>query len=118
MGDLSEHFSRSEFACKDGCGFDTVDVDTLALLEEIRDHFMSPVVITSACRCPEHNRAEGGAKNSQHLMGRAADIKIKGVAPIEIAEFAETLMPHSGGIGIYTGFCHVDTRTGKARWNG
>ncbi len=118
MGDLTKHFSRSEFACKCGCGFDTVDVDTLALLESIREYFMSPVTITSACRCFDHNAAVGGAKRSQHIYGRAVDIKIAGVSPIEISGFAETLIPDNGGIGIYENFCHLDTRAAKARWNG
>ncbi len=118
MGDLTRHFSRSEFACKCGCGFDTVDVDTLALLESIREHFMSPVTITSACRCADHNAAVGGAKHSQHVYGRAADIKVTGVSPLEISWFAESLIPDSGGIGVYQNFCHLDTRTAKARWNG
>lgn len=118
VGDLTENFSRSEFACKCGCGFNTVDVDTLALLEAIREYFGKPVVITSACRCANHNSSVGGAKNSQHVYGRATDIKIPGVSPIEISWFAETLIPDSGGIGVYESFCHLDTRTNKARWNG
>jgi uncharacterized protein YcbK (DUF882 family) len=118
MGDLTKYFSRSEFACKCGCGLDTVDIDTIAILEEVREHFDKPVTITSACRCVKHNNAVGGAVNSQHVKARAADIQVKGVSPIEVAMFVETLIPNSGGIGIYSTFTHVDSRSNKARWGG
>ena len=68
MGDISKHFNRAEFACKDGCGFDTVDAELLAKLEEIREHFDQPVIINSACRCHDHNAVIGGTENSQHLI--------------------------------------------------
>lgn len=121
MGDLTEHFSRREFLCSCGnCDFDTVDVDTLALLEEVREWAMVAVVINSACRCATWNEAVGGSKNSKHVQGRAADIRIEGKTPDEIAEFIEKLMPDSGGIGIYpeNNFIHIDTRIGKGRWRG
>jgi len=116
MGDLSEHFSRSEFTCKCGCGFDTVDAATLDILEDIRRHFNAPVTVTSGCRCVTYNKTVGGKKNSQHLRGRAADIQIEGHSPIAVSEYAQYLMPDWGGIGRYNTFVHIDTRTGKARW--
>jgi len=116
MGDLSEHFSRYEFACKDGCGFDTVDVKTLEALEGIRVHFNAPVKITSGCRCEAYNKKVGGKKNSQHLVGRAADIQVEDKSPIFVSEYAEHVMPNTGGIGRYSNFTHIDTRSGKARW--
>ena len=122
MGDLTEHFSRSEFKCGCGyCDFDTVDVDTLALLEEVREWAMVAVVINSACRCDFWNRSIGGSKNSKHVQGRAVDIRIEGKTPDEIAEFVEKLMPDSGGIGIYPekNFVHIDTASGsRRRWRG
>ena len=121
MGDLTEHFSRIEFKCQCGnCDFDTVDVDTLALLEEVREWAMVAVVINSACRCDFWNHSIGGSKNSKHVQGRAVDIRIEGKTPDEIAEFVEKLMPDFGGIGVYPekNFVHFDTRTGKGRWRG
>ena len=116
MGDISEHFSRREFACKCGCWFDTVDTETLQLLENIRNHFDAPITITSGCRCETYNKKVGGKKSSQHLRGRAADIQIEGHSPIAVSEYAEYLMPDWGGVGRYNTFTHIDTRTGKARW--
>lgn len=118
MTRLSPHFARAEFACRCGCGFDTVDVQTLEILEAVRSHFGSPVTITSGCRCPEHNRRVGGAKNSQHVLARAADIQVKGVAPHEVHDWIAGHFPQAS-LGRYATFTHVDTRTGgPARWRG
>ena len=116
---LSPHFGRSEFACKCGCGFDTVDTELLRILENIRGYFDKPVYITSACRCIAHNEAEGGTNNSQHLKGRAADVIVKGVEPDDVAAFLETILLH-GGVGRYSTFTHVDCRTNDyvAGWSG
>lgn len=119
MGDLSENFSRHEFACKCGCGFDTVDADLLDLLQRIRSHFGEPITITSACRCPERNKKVGGAANSQHLYGRAADIVVSQLTLSRAADFAHCWLGDSGGVGEYADFVHIDTRTnGPARWEG
>lgn len=117
MGNLTTNFSRSEFACGCGCGFDTVDAELLGALERIRDFFGAPVAVTSACRCPAHNAAikPPGSENSQHLSGRAADIKVKDVPAHEVADYAESL--GLNGVGRYMTFTHIDTRSvGPARW--
>ncbi len=70
MGDVSEHFSRHELACKCGGGFDQVNAALVPVLESVRQHFSAPVVIDCACRCQTHNAAVGGASHSQHLLGQ------------------------------------------------
>ncbi len=119
MGDLSQHFSRVEFRCHchDDCGFDTVDVALLSALEQIRKHFGKPIAISSAARCKKMNKKAGGSPKSQHLLGRAADIAVKDTAPEAVQEFADTILPDSG-VGSYNMFTHIDTRRGRARWNG
>lgn len=118
MGDLSANFNRSEFECQCGeCGLDTVDAPLLEALQYIRDKAGAPVVITSAFRCEDHNNAEGGNKNSYHLQGKAADIKVEGYTPEQVAKLAQ----ESGkinGIGVYATFTHIDTRSYQARWEG
>lgn len=116
MGDISKHFNRSEFACKCGCGFDTVDIETLEVLEEVRTYFDKPVSINSACRCPDHNFKVGGSENSQHVKGRAADIVVAGIDPREVYSLLDRLYPDWFGLGSYDSFTHVDTRSNKARW--
>ena len=113
---ISEHFSREEFACKCGCGFATVDVDLLELLELIRVRFNKPVTINSACRCEIHNTAVGGSYGSKHKQGIAADIVVKDTDSYEVYKFVDSHAPDKYGIGLYTEFTHVDVRQNKARW--
>ena len=47
------------------------------VLQPLRDHLGRPVVISSGYRCRELNEKVGGAKNSQHMRGEAADIRVK-----------------------------------------
>ena len=117
----AKYFKRSEFKCKCGkCGGFPVEPDKglVKLLDTIREHFNAPVTITSGVRCKTHNANVGGASASQHLKGTAADIVVKGVTPKNVAAYAETLLPNTGGIGIYGTFVHVDVRQTKSRWNG
>lgn len=83
---LSEHFSLSEFehsVTAIRCNIDnSVPSELIPLLrnlcervlEPLRQHVGEPVIISSGYRCPELNRRVGGASNSQHLTGEAADI--------------------------------------------
>ena len=116
MGDISKHFNRSEMSCNCGCGFDTVDVETLMVLEQVREHFNQPVTVTSGCRCEDYNYKVGGSKNSQHAKGRAADIQVKNTDPADVYDFVDLLYPDQYGFGKYDSFTHIDTRTIKARW--
>ena len=115
---LSSNFRVREFRCKDDTDPIFVDSDLVDILQKVRDHFGKAVTITSAFRTASHNKKVGGATCSQHLYGKAADIKVSGVAPSVVADFAETLMPGTGGIGRYSTFTHVDVRKVKSRWNG
>ena len=118
VGDLTANFSRAEFACKCGCGFDTVDYDLLMDLQHLRHHFGKPIKITSGCRCAEHNKAVGGSKGSQHLYGRAADFQVQGVSPKAIAAVIDMQWHGQNGLGVYPSWVHYDTRTnGPARWD-
>ena len=115
---LTNHFKVWEFACHDGSDTVFVSEELTEVLEKIRLHFGKPVVITSGYRTERHNEKSGGAAYSRHKYGMAADITISGVAPADIAAYAETLLSGRGGIGIYRRFCHVDVRTQKSRWQG
>lgn len=110
MSQLSPYFDRKEFACKCGCGLATVDAELLNILMVVRKQFNSPVTITSGHRCKEHNRAVGGAKNSYHVQGRAADIKVECVEPGEVYMFLTGKYPKGYGFILYETFVHVDSR--------
>lgn len=115
---LSTNFRVKEFACTDGSDPIFIDSDLVNVLQKIRTHFGKSVTITSAYRTPSKNKAVGGETYSQHLYGKAADIKVNGVAPKKVAAYAETLLKNTGGIGKYNTFTHIDVRTTKSRWKG
>lgn len=114
MGDLSPHFSADEFKCKDGSEH-PIDPRLIEMLETIRAHFGRPVIITSGYRSPKYNRRVGGARNSFHTKGMAADIQVQAVAPREVFAFCDREFV-TGGVGRYDTFTHVDCRPTKARW--
>ena len=115
---LSENFKVKEFASTDGSDPIFIAPELVEVLQKIRTHFKKSVTINSAFRTASRNAAVGGAKYSQHLYGTAADIVVSGIAPNEVAAYAEKLMPNTGGIGIYSNFTHIDVRRTKSRWNG
>ena len=114
---LSSNFKVKEFACQDGSDPIFIDSELVSVLQKIRNHFGKAVTITSAYRTPTHNKNVGGTTYSQHLYGKAADIKVQGIAPKDVAKYAETLLDE-GGIGIYNTFTHIDVRSTKSRWQG
>lgn len=124
MGNLTKNISRHEVACRCGCGFDSMDWETINAVQECCDHFADQLGvrrvrlhITSAARCYKYNRAVGGADKSQHRLARAIDFIIDSVLPNEIQEYLSAQYPDKYGIGCYPRFTHFDTRSGPAvRW--
>lgn len=99
---------------------------TLRVLEWLRSRCGdSPITITSGYRDPDYNAAlEGSATGSIHQDFAAVDIVVSGWAPRDVAR---TLLLHpmaaQMGIGLYSGWVHVDTRgllarKAPARWSG
>lgn len=113
---LSPHFRLGEFACKDKTPVVLIHSELVELLENIRDHFKKPVDIDSAYRTIAHNAKIGGAAESRHVRGYAADIKIAGVLPADVAAYAEHI--GVGGVGRYASFTHVDVYGHSRRWKG
>lgn len=71
------HFSPVEFRCKCGCGtgMEKMDADLLQMLDEARDLAGISFTLSSAYRCPKHNKAVGGVPTSAHTRGYAVDIR-------------------------------------------
>lgn len=119
---LSENFKISEFRCKCGkCNELLLDETLVEWLQKIRDHFGVSVNINSGYRCESHNKAVGGSPTSHHMRGMAADIRVKGIAPKEVAQYAESIGIHR--IGLYEGtqegeFVHIGSDTRKRFWLG
>lgn len=124
INQLTKDFNRDEFHSKDGARMPVEVANNIRELannlQVIRDYFNLPISISSGYRSPAHNRKIGGAPNSQHLYGRAADFTVKGKSPIEVAKVIESLIAagkiKQGGIGIYPTWVHYDIRGTKARW--
>ena len=124
MAKLTKNFSLQEFNSK--CGRDIPNeilpniIELAKNLQVLRDEVNKPISITSGYRSPEHNAKVKGAKNSQHIKGTAADIKVRGMTPKEVALVIEGLIEQGkikeGGIGIYRTWVHYDIRGKKARW--
>lgn len=113
---LSANFHVREFASKDGADTILIDTKLVDYLQQIRNKFGKPVIINSGYRSKAHNKAVGGASNSYHTKGMAADIIIDGISSKRVAQYAEAIAIQ--GIGWYEAqkFCHIDTRTGKYFW--
>ena len=109
------NFKVKEFACHDPAGVDEIIIDgnLVRYLQRIRDKY-GVTTITSAYRTPYWNKHEGGASGSQHLLGKASDTVVRGTSPLEIAMCAEAM--GMGGIGLYAGFTHIDTRPNPSKW--
>lgn len=116
---LAKNFKLDEFKCKCGkCDPILVDEALVTWLQKIRDHFGKSVNINSAYRCAKHNADPkvGGSKSSHHVKGKAADIRVEGVTPVEVAKYAETIGIRR--IGLYDTFVHIGSDPTKKFWKG
>jgi len=124
MAKITKNFSLEEFKCKDGSDIPNTAllniVELARNLEVLRTAINKPIVINSGYRSPKYNAKIGGVKDSQHLRGTAADIKVAGMTPKEVALVIEGLIESGkmkeGGVGVYPTFTHYDIRNRKARW--
>ena len=135
----SEHFVVQEFDCHSGVEYPVewigdrlqVLVDTL---EVIRHYWGGPLVVICGYRTADYNarlaaRSSGVARNSQHVQGRAADVRPSQPSTARVMELhylvlklhGEGKLPRLGGLGVYPRWIHVDVRAGSghlARWTG
>lgn len=121
------HFTRAELDCKCGCATPKRiqrRLRRLAVqLENLRRELGHGVGILSGYRCPAHNRHVGGASDSQHMYGTAADLRVPhGKQGRYVAAAKRVRQFERGGIGVYPhGGVHVDMRgilgRARARWN-
>ena len=122
--DEIRYFTREEFRCKCGgkyCNGYPADIDMnmVKIADEIRNRIGKPIQINSGLRCKTRNANVGGVSNSQHLLGKAADLGCpNGCTPTQMASIAEEIIGNTGGIGVYSWGIHIDTRSTKSRWNG
>lgn len=130
MTKITEHFNLEEFKQPARHGFIETPYPQEWLgiltklcnqLEIIRAAFDKPVKVISGYRTKEYNIAISGAKDSQHCLGRAADIVIKDVDAGEvnkkILEMIKDKKLNIKGLGYYPNsdppFNHIDCRLSK-----
>jgi uncharacterized protein YcbK (DUF882 family) len=124
MAKITTNFSLEEFKCKDGSDIpnDVLPniIELAKNLQVLRDAIGKSITINSGYRSPKYNAKIGGVKNSQHVKGKASDLRVSGMTPKELALVIEGLIESGkmkqGGIGIYPNFTHYDIRGVKARW--
>lgn len=115
---VSAHFKVSEFACKDGSSICLVHRYLWEKLEALRRACGNrPITINSGYRTYQHNKNIGGASNSYHLYGLAADIVVSGMSALKVAQLADKIFGDSGGVGLYNGYVHIDGRVSKYRFD-
>jgi len=123
---LEDNFSLWEFECRDGTSIPDEYMENVKKLAEnlqiIRNKINQPMIIISGYRSPDYNKKIGGAKRSQHMLAKAADIIVSGMDTRELKEIITDLINkgelHPGGVGLYSTFVHYDIRGTNARWYG
>ena len=122
---LTNNFTLQEFQSKDGASTPEELIPNIVKLagnlQVIRNEIGCSLHINSAYRSPEHNKSIGGVKNSQHTLGKAADIASRNHTPKELYFIISNLIAAGKldikGMGLYKSFVHVDIREDYARWD-
>lgn len=111
----TKNFKVSEFNCSGKMLKGGMDVKLLQDLERLRYNLGDKdIVVNSGYRCSAHNKAVGGIANSEHLYGRAADIRVIGVLPSKVYLEADKIFK---GVGKYRTFTHVDNGAKRIRFD-
>lgn len=90
-------------------------------LQILRDYIGKPIQINIAYRPVWWEHSKGRSGNSQHCLGKAADIKVMGMTTRELMNAINQLRAesriHDGGIGLYPTFIHYDIRDTPTYWD-
>lgn len=131
----STHLSWAELACWNRLGHPWGDVGRGAMIAEYPHEWRNdravrlaatfeqirqllghaPIAINSAYRTSTYNKAVDGVKLSQHVNGRALDLRHSVLSPedfyVAVRRLEKSgLLPMLGGIGCYRTFVHIDVR--------
>lgn len=116
---LTEHFTVEEMECRchrAECDAPPMDDTFMELLEKLYLRWGGALVVRSGARCHFWNRVEGGAIDSQHLLGKACDLHMNSHDEIlEISKMAEECGFGGIGLGAYH-LIHVDSGPPGRRW--
>jgi uncharacterized protein YcbK (DUF882 family) len=113
---ISNNFILSEFQCP-CCKRVLLDFRLLDMLEILRRKIGDrPIIVNSGYRCPSYNEKVGGVHGSYHLYGMAADVRVAGMEPVKLIQYAYDV--GFLGLGLYKTFCHLDIRANYTSWEG
>ena len=112
-GQLTEHFSKKEFACQCDCGTGKISMDLVNRLESARVDFGKGMRINSGIRCLEHNRKIGSRDTSSHIKCVAADVGCTTMG--ERLELLTIFLKYFTRVGINKKFIHVDVDSEKPK---
>lgn len=87
MTNLTKHFTLAELDQRGAAKPEHIEnlKRVAEALEVIRERVGVPLIINSGYRSPQHNKAVGGSKTSDHMKGLAADFRAKTYTPYELA---------------------------------
>jgi uncharacterized protein YcbK (DUF882 family) len=112
------NFLLRDFRTGESHRIDPTLLDILYDLQVLADHDAHYEVI-SGYRSPQtnamlHQRSNGVAEHSQHILGKAIDVRLSGFSTRKLSDYARSLS--RGGVGFYANsdFVHVDT--GRVRY--
>lgn len=136
----SAYFTIDEFRCHSGESYpEEWANDRLQslcdVLDAIRSAWGGPLHVVCGYRTHEYNarlaaKSSGVAQNSQHVQGRAADVRPRDPTPMNVKRLHDLVkgmhsrgeLPKMGGLGVYPGWIHVDVRAHQPRalaeWTG
>lgn len=91
------------------------------VMQPIREHFKSPVIINSGYRCEQVNKLVGGAVDkygnprSQHCKGQACDFTVKGYTINQVIDWCKKNLEYDQLINEYDKWVHISFNKGKNR---
>jgi flagellar protein FlgJ len=120
---VSENFTVGELSQSGGKYSDESRIERrlVVCLQAIRDKVDQPVWVRSAYRSYWRNlgvykELRKPATDSQHIAGKASDIKVEGMTGLELAKVAVDACGHNVAVGIGLEFAHIDVRGDFRAW--
>lgn len=105
-----KYFKQSEFACKCGCGVSEMNETLIRVADRTREHFGSPMRVSSGRRCATHNARVGGVSNSRHISnpGKAMDFCVDGKTSAQVLEYVQKQPEIRYSYAIDGSYVHMD----------